>query len=176
MMKNTPFTKFHVALGAKMMPFAGYNMPIQYEGVIAEHLTVRKSVGVFDVSHMGEIWVRGPQAFDLLQYITTNDVASFMMERFIFMHAQWEGRNSRRYSVYRITAQSYLLVVNAANIEKDGTGLRNMPWLWGCKLEGMFTMPQTKLPNLPYKSFGSESHAKTNLSIHPRHGYILGNI
>jgi len=120
MMKNTPFTKFHVALGAKMMPFAGYNMPIQYEGVIAEHLTVRKSVGVFDVSHMGEIWVRGPQAFDLVQYITTNDVAKLYDGKVQYScMPNGKGGIVDDILVYRINAQLYLLVVNAANIEKD---------------------------------------------------------
>ncbi len=59
-MKNTAFTDFHIKMGAKMVPFAGYNMPVQFEGLIKEHLTVRKGVGVFDVSHMGEFWVKGP--------------------------------------------------------------------------------------------------------------------
>jgi len=119
-MKNTPFTKFHIALGAKMVPFAGYNMPIQYEGVISEHLTVRKSVGVFDVSHMGEIWVKGPKAFDLLQYITSNDVSK-LYDGKIQYSCMPNGRGGivDDILVYRITAESYLLVVNAANMEKD---------------------------------------------------------
>ena len=66
-MKNTAFTKFHETLGAKMVPFAGYYMPVQFEGVNAEHETVRKGVGVFDVSHMGEFWVKGPKALDFVQ-------------------------------------------------------------------------------------------------------------
>ena len=76
-MKETVFTQKHIALGAKMAPFAGFNMPIEYSGLIKEHTAVRENVGLFDVSHMGEIWVFGPNAKALLQYITTNDVDAF---------------------------------------------------------------------------------------------------
>ena len=75
-MKTTPFTEKHISLGAKMHEFAGYNMPIEYTGIIDEHLTVCHAVGVFDVSHMGEFWVKGPQALPFLQKITSNDVAA----------------------------------------------------------------------------------------------------
>lgn len=119
-LKNTALTHVHEKLGAKMVPFAGYNMPVQYAGLIEEHHTVRKSVGVFDVSHMGEFYVRGPQALDLLQRVTSNDVAKL-----------WDGKV--QYSclpngkggivddllVYRISEQEYFLVVNASNIDKD---------------------------------------------------------
>lgn len=75
-MKTTPFTEKHIALGAKMHEFAGYNMPIEYSGIIDEHLTVCNSVGVFDVSHMGEFWVKGPNALAFLQKVTSNNVAA----------------------------------------------------------------------------------------------------
>ena len=75
-MKNTAFIKKHEAFGAKIVPFAGYNMPVQFEGVNVEHITVREKVGVFDVSHMGEIWIKGPNAFALTQKVTSNDVAA----------------------------------------------------------------------------------------------------
>ena len=75
-MKTTPFTEKHISLGAKMHEFAGYNMPIEYSGIIDEHLTVCQSVGVFDVSHMGEFWVKGPHALDFLQKVTSNNVAA----------------------------------------------------------------------------------------------------
>ena len=77
-MKNTAFLKIHEAMGAKIVPFAGYNMPVQYEGVIIEHETVRKSVGVFDVSHMGEFWVKGPKALDFIQWVTSNDASKLV--------------------------------------------------------------------------------------------------
>ena len=75
-MKTTPFTEKHISLGAKMHEFAGYNMPIEYSGIIDEHLTVCQGVGVFDVSHMGEFWVKGPHALDFLQKVTSNNVAA----------------------------------------------------------------------------------------------------
>lgn len=75
-MKTTPFTEKHIALGAKMHEFAGYNMPIEYSGIIDEHLTVCNAVGVFDVSHMGEFWVKGPNALEFLQQVTSNNVAT----------------------------------------------------------------------------------------------------
>mgnify|MGYP000761995968 CR=1 FL=1 len=75
-MKTTPFTETHISLGAKMHEFAGYNMPIEYSGIIDEHLTVCQGVGVFDVSHMGEFWVKGPHALDFLQTVTSNNVAA----------------------------------------------------------------------------------------------------
>ena len=77
-MKTTPFTEKHIALGAKMHEFAGYNMPIEYSGILDEHHTVCQSVGVFDVSHMGEFWIKGPKAFELVQKLTTNDVAALI--------------------------------------------------------------------------------------------------
>ena len=75
-MKTTPFTETHIALGAKMHEFAGYNMPIEYSGIIDEHLTVCNAVGVFDVSHMGEFWVKGSNALEFLQQVTSNNVAN----------------------------------------------------------------------------------------------------
>lgn len=125
MLKNTAFTKFHIALGAKMIPFAGFNMPVQYEGLISEHLTVRKGVGVFDVSHMGEIWVKGPRAFDLVQYITSNDVAKLHDGKVQYScFPNGKGGIVDDLLVYRINPETYLLVVNAANVEKD--------WNWVC--------------------------------------------
>jgi aminomethyltransferase len=119
-MKNTALTQVHEALGAKMVPFAGFNMPVQYEGVIAEHETVRNAVGVFDVSHMGEFLLSGPEALDLIQRVTTNDASTLTIGR-----AQYsclpngKGGIVDDLIVYRIKEEEYLLVVNASNIEKD---------------------------------------------------------
>jgi aminomethyltransferase len=123
-MKNTPFTGKHIALGAKMAAFAGYNMPISYTGINEEHHCVRTNAGVFDVSHMGEFMLKGPDALDLIQRVTTNDAAKL-------------GNGQAQYSclpndqggivddllVYCIEKdKTYMLVVNASNIEKD--------WKW----------------------------------------------
>lgn len=120
MIKNTALTEKHIALGAKLVPFAGYNMPVQYEGVNAEHETVRNGVGVFDVSHMGEFLLTGPDALDLIQRITTNDASTLTIGR-----AQYsclpngKGGIVDDLIIYRMKEEQYLLVVNASNIEKD---------------------------------------------------------
>lgn len=119
-MKTTPFTDKHIALGAKMHEFAGYNMPIEYTGIIDEHMTVVEGVGVFDVSHMGEIWVKGPHALPFLQKMTSNDVSKLAPGK-----AQYscfpndKGGIVDDLLVYMYSPEKYLLVVNASNIEKD---------------------------------------------------------
>lgn len=119
-MKNTAFTRMHEAMGAKMVPFAGYTMPVQYEGVNIEHETVRTKVGVFDVSHMGEFWARGPKAFELVQRLTSNDLS-----KIVDGQAQYtcfpndKGGIVDDLIVYRFDEENYMLVVNAANIDKD---------------------------------------------------------
>jgi aminomethyltransferase len=119
-MKNTPFTQFHVALGAKMLPFAGFNMPIEYSGIIDEHLTVRNGVGVFDVSHMGEIWVKGPKALDFVQKVTSNDASSLVSGKVQYScFPNGKGGIVDDLLVYYWDDQKYLLVVNASNTEKD---------------------------------------------------------
>ncbi len=135
-MKSTPLTEVHIALGAKMAEFAGYNMPISYAGIKEEHKAVRENVGVFDVSHMGEFLVEGPQALDLLQQITSNDVSKLFPGR-----AQYSCLPNKNGGIiddliiYRLDDEkssvgghAYLLVVNAANIEKD--------WNWISSHEG----------------------------------------
>ncbi len=118
--KNVELNNVHEALGAKMVPFAGYNMPVQYEGVNAEHETVREAVGVFDVSHMGEFLLTGENALDLIQRVTTNDASTLTIGR-----AQYsclpngKGGIVDDLIVYRLKEEQYLLVVNASNIEKD---------------------------------------------------------
>ena len=120
MIKNTALTEKHIALGAKMVPFAGFNMPVQYEGVNAEHETVRNSVGVFDVSHMGEFVLRGPNALDLIQKITTND-ASVLFDGKAQYSCLPNGKGGivDDLIIYRKNEQEYFIVVNASNIEKD---------------------------------------------------------
>jgi len=119
-MKNTALSQKHISLGAKMVPFAGYNMPVSYSGLNDEHATVRNSVGVFDVSHMGEFILKGENALDLIQRVTSND-ASILTDG----KAQYsclpnnDGGIVDDLIVYRIDEKSYMLVVNASNIEKD---------------------------------------------------------
>ena len=119
-MKNTALTETHIALGAKMVPFAGYNMPVQYEGVNIEHETVRNAVGVFDVSHMGEFLIEGEHALELIQKVSSNDASKLTIGK-----AQYsclpndDGGIVDDLIIYRIKEETYLLVVNASNIEKD---------------------------------------------------------
>ena len=119
-MKTTPFTETHISLGAKMHEFAGYNMPIEYSGIIDEHLTVCQGVGVFDVSHMGEFWVKGPHALDFLQTVTSNNVAALTPGKVQYTcFPNEDGGIVDDLLVYRYEQEKYLLVVNASNIEKD---------------------------------------------------------
>ena len=119
-MKNTALTHLHESLGAKMLPFAGYNMPILYEGVNAEHETVRNAVGVFDVSHMGEFLLTGPNALNLIQKVCSNDASTLTVGK-----AQYsclpnsDGGIVDDLIIYKMKEEQYLLVVNASNIDKD---------------------------------------------------------
>jgi aminomethyltransferase len=119
-MKNTALTDKHIQLGAKMVPFAGYNMPVQYAGINAEHETVRKGVGVFDVSHMGEFILKGDKALDLIQRVTSNDASKLYDGKVQYSCLPNEdGGIVDDLLVYRIDEKTYMLVVNASNIEKD---------------------------------------------------------
>ncbi len=119
-MNNTALTNTHIALGAKMVPFAGYNMPVQYVGINAEHETVRKAVGVFDVSHMGEFILKGEGALDLIQKVCSNDASKLYDGKVQYACLPNEqGGIVDDLLVYRMYEKTYMLVVNASNIEKD---------------------------------------------------------
>ena len=170
-MKNTVLTAVHEALGAKMLPFAGYNMPILYEGVNAEHETVRNAVGVFDVSHMGEFLLSGKNALALIQKVTSNDASVLTVGK-----AQYsclpnnDGGIVDDLLVYRLKEEQYLLVVNASNIEKDwewisdhndfGVDMKNMSddysllAIQGPKaVEAMQRLTSVNLSDIAYYSF-----------------------
>jgi len=119
-MKNTALTNTHIALGAKMVPFAGYNMPVQYVGINAEHETVRTAVGVFDVSHMGEFILKGEGALELIQKVCSNDASKLYDGKVQYSCLPNEqGGIVDDLLVYRMDEKTYMLVVNASNIEKD---------------------------------------------------------
>lgn len=119
-MKITALTDLHKELGAKMVPFAGFNMPVQYTGINDEHETVRNGVGVFDVSHMGEFIVKGPNALDLIQKISSNDATRLHDGKVQYAYFPNEkGGVIDDLLIYQIDAETYMLVVNAGNIEKD---------------------------------------------------------
>lgn len=170
-MKNTALTHVHESLGAKMVPFAGYNMPVSYEGVNAEHETVRTAVGVFDVSHMGEFFLKGENALALIQKVTSNDASKLVDGK-----AQYsclpnnDGGIVDDLIVYKIADNHYMLVVNASNIEKDwnwisshndlGVEMINasddysLLAIQGPKAaEAMQSLTSIDLANMPYYSF-----------------------
>ena len=129
-MKNTALTETHIALGAKMVPFAGYNMPVQYVGINAEHETVRTAVGVFDVSHMGEFILKGEKALELIQAVISNDASKLFDGKIQYACLPNKtGGIVDDLLVYRVDEKTYMLVVNASNIEKD--------WNW---ISGFNTM------------------------------------
>jgi aminomethyltransferase len=136
-MKNTALFEKHVALGAKMVPFAGYNMPVQYEGVNAEHETVRNGVGVFDVSHMGEFVLRGPNALELIQKFSSND-ASVLFDGKAQYSCMPNGKGGivDDLIIYRISENEYFIVVNASNIDKDWNWISSLNDL-GVEMENL---------------------------------------
>ena len=127
MNKRTALFDKHVALGAKMVPFAGFEMPVQYTGVTEEHFAVREKVGIFDVSHMGQFFVEGPAAKDLLQFVTTNNVDTLENGK-----AQYtclpngNGGIVDDLIVYKMAGEKYFVVVNASNIEKDWNWIKKV--------------------------------------------------
>lgn len=133
--KQIPLNDIHERLGAKMMPFAGFNMPVRYSSDKEEHFAVRESVGVFDVSHMGEFMLRGPHALDLIQWVTSNDASKIVDEQ-----AQYsclpndKGGIVDDLLVYKMADEEYMLVVNASNIEKDWNWIKSQD-KWGVEME-----------------------------------------
>ncbi len=174
-MKTTPFTAKHIALGAKMHEFAGYNMPIEYSGIIDEHLTVRSGVGVFDVSHMGEFWVKGPGALPFLQKLTSNDVSKLTVGKVQYSCLP-NGRGGivDDLVIYRYEDEKYLLVVNASNIEKD--------WAWcmqhnteGAELENASDCMAQLAVQGPKATEMLQKLTSVNLSEIPYYGFRVGD-
>lgn len=188
-MKNTALTDIHIRQGAKMVPFAGYNMPVQYEGINVEHEIVRKGVGVFDVSHMGEFIVKGPRALELIQKITTNDAFKLVDGKVQYScMTNKHGGIVDDLLVYRLNIEEYMLVVNASNIEKDwnwiqsnkvaGVKLRNISdetsllAIQGPKAtEVLQQLTSIKLNEIPYYAFKKGEFGGVNNVIVSATGY-----
>ena len=174
-MKSTPFTEKHIALGAKMHEFAGYNMPIEYNGIIDEHLTVCNAVGVFDVSHMGEFWVKGPNALSFLQQVTSNNVAALEPGKVQYTcFPNEDGGIVDDLLVYQYEAEKYLLVVNASNIEKD--------WNWcvshnsvGAELENASEHMAQLAVQGPKAAMALQKLTSINLSDIPYYTFKVGD-
>lgn len=119
-MKQTAFYTYHLAFGAKMVPFAGYDMPVEFSGVKQEHIQVRENMGVFDVSHMGEVWIKGPEAYELLQRLTSNDIGLLEPGKIQYTcFPNGQGGIVDDLLVYQYSKDKFLLVINASNIAKD---------------------------------------------------------
>ncbi len=135
-MKHTIFKEKHESMGAKMVSFAGYNLPIQFEGINVEHQTVRNKLGLFDVSHMGEFFIEGPKAFELVQRISSNDAAKLFDGKVQYnCMPNNSGGIVDDFLLYKINDQKYMLVVNAANIEKDWNWISQQNKEIGAKLK-----------------------------------------
>ncbi len=175
-MKKTPFTDIHIALGAKMHEFAGYNMPIEYSGILEEHATVCNAVGVFDVSHMGEIWVKGSKAESFLQKVLSNDISVLPIGKAQYSAiVNEQGGIVDDVIVYHYEPEKYMVVVNASNVEKD--------WNW-------FVSHNTERAELENASDGIAQLAiqgpkaqavlqkltKVDLSKIPYYAFAIGNI
>ncbi|NNF57126.1 MAG: glycine cleavage system aminomethyltransferase GcvT [Rhodothermaceae bacterium] len=119
-LQTTALHPIHVALGAKMMPFAGFDMPVQYSGILDEHHAVREAAGLFDVSHMGEVFVSGPQALDFVQHLVTNDATKLVDGQAMYtVMCRPDGGAVDDLLVYRLNGEVFMLVINASNIDKD---------------------------------------------------------
>lgn len=174
-MKNTALSQKHISLGAKMVPFAGYNMPVSYTGLNEEHAVVRNSVGVFDVSHMGEFILRGEHALDLIQKVTSND-ASVLTDG----KAQYSclpnatGGIVDDLLVYRIDAKTYMLVVNASNIEKDWNWIKSQD-TWNVDMKDISEETSLLAIQGPDAVAALQKLTDVNLSEIPYYSFVKGN-
>ena len=175
-MKQTPFTDVHIALGAKMHEFAGYNMPIEYSGIIDEHTTVCNAVGAFDVSHMGEFWVNGPNALELIQKITSNDASGLKVGKIQYTcFVNEQGGIIDDFLLYHMEHEKYMLVVNAGNIQKD--------WEWCVKQNTMGAILENASDHTallavqgPHAKATLQKLTKTDLSAIPYYAFENGTI
>jgi len=189
-MKTTVFKEKHEAMGAKMVPFAGFYMPVQFEGVITEHETVRNALGVFDVSHMGEFWVEGPKALDLIQWVSSNDASVLTDGKIQYTcFPNDKGGIVDDFLIYRFTEEKFLLVVNAANINKDWEWINKQNERFGAKLtnasdeisqlavqgplalKAMQKLTDEELENMPFFTFKVMKFAGADNVIFSTTGY-----
>ncbi|MEZ4811350.1 MAG: glycine cleavage system aminomethyltransferase GcvT [Allomuricauda sp.] len=175
-MKTTALTQTHIALGAKMVPFAGYNMPVSYEGVNIEHETVRKAVGVFDVSHMGEFLIEGPKALELIQKVTSNDASKLTIGK-----AQYSCLPNETNGivddliVYRVKEETYLLVVNASNIEKDWNHISKYNGDIGASMRNISDDYSLLAIQGPKAVEAMQSLSSIDLSAIPFYNFVVGD-
>jgi aminomethyltransferase len=175
-MKEIALSATHRALGAKMVPFAGYNMPVSYEGVTVEHQTVRESVGVFDVSHMGEFLIEGPKALELIQKVTSNDAAKLEVGRAQYSCLPNEtGGIVDDLIVYRVKPETYLLVVNASNIDKDWAHISRYNQAIGADMRNLSEAYSLLAIQGPKASEAMQSLSSVDLSGIPFYHFEVGD-
>ena len=175
-MKETALAHIHRALGAKMVPFAGYEMPVSYEGVNAEHQTVREGVGVFDVSHMGEFLIEGPGALDLIQHVTSNDASKLEVGRAQYSCLPNEqGGIVDDLIVYRVKDETYLLVVNASNIEKDWNHISKYNTRFGAQMRNLSDDYSLLAIQGPKAAEAMQSLTSVDLKAIPFYHFVVGD-
>ncbi len=176
-LKSTALTSLHTSLGAKMVPFAGFNMPVLYDNLIQEHLTVRNAVGVFDVSHMGEIWVEGEKAYDLVEWITSNEVAALYDGKVQYSCLpNLNGGIVDDLLVYRFNNEKYLLVVNAGNIDKDFQWISQQNANFGAKLTNDSDSWSLLAVQGPKALATIQKITQNNLSVIPYYHFEMGTV
>lgn len=175
-MKDTALSKIHESLGAKMVPFAGYMMPVSYEGVNIEHETVRNGVGVFDVSHMGEFLIEGPKALELIQKVSSNDASKLTIGRAQYSCLPNEaGGIVDDLIVYRVKEETYLLVVNASNIEKDWTHIQKYNEAIGAEMRDLSEEYSLLAIQGPKAAEAMQSLTSVDLSAIKFYHFIVGD-
>lgn len=176
-LKSTSLSQLHIDLGAKMVPFAGYNMPVLYKNLIQEHHAVRNSVGVFDVSHMGEVYITGPQAYALVEYITSNDVSSLSDGRVQYScMPNDEGGIVDDLLVYRFNEEKYLLVINASNIDKDVAWMTKQNEKFGATITNASDEYSLLAVQGPNAINTLQKLTTVNLSDVPYYHFVEGNL
>lgn len=176
-LKSTALTGLHISLGAKMVPFAGFNMPVLYDNLIQEHLAVRNSVGVFDVSHMGEFYVEGPKAYDLIEFVTSNDVSALTDGRVQYSCLPNEtGGIVDDLLVYRFNAEKYLLVVNASNIDKDLSWIKKHNATFGATITDASDDYSLLAIQGPNAIKALQKLTSTNLESIPYYNFVIGEM
>ncbi|ROI08978.1 glycine cleavage system aminomethyltransferase GcvT [Chryseobacterium sp. H3056] len=176
-MKRTPLFEKHVSLGAKMVPFAGFEMPVQYTGVTQEHFAVREKVGIFDVSHMGQFFVEGPTAKDLLQFVGTNNVDALEDGKAQYTcMPNGNGGIVDDLIVYRMNAEKYFVVVNASNIEKDWEHISKYNEKFGAKLTNASDEMSLLAIQGPKATETLQKVTDINLSEIPYYHFTVGTV
>lgn len=175
MIKRTVFYENHKNLGARIVPFAGFEMPVEYSGVNDEHITVREGVGVFDVSHMGEFWVKGPKALDFIQRITSNDASALTIGKVQYAYfPNGKGGIVDDLLVYKYEDEKYFLVVNAANIDKDWAWINSQNTI-GAELENASDKISQLAIQGPLAIKALQKLTTVNLHSIPYYTFIVGS-